>query len=291
MFQRILTRAVAALTVPLLVSTLQALPAQTPTLEFPQASPASTLKQRFGLTDVEIEYSRPSARGRKIFGGLVPFGEVWRTGANNATKLTFSSDVKLEGANVPAGSYALFTIPGETEWTIILSKVTGTWGSYQYNQKDDLTRVKVRPTTLAESVETMSIDLADLRTDAATLTLSWEKTRVSIQLKNDIVNVLKPKIEAAMAADGKKPYFQAAMFYYANDLDLKQALTWMDAALAEQPDAVWMVYRKGLIQAKVGDKAGATTSAQKALDIASKTEGPLGAEYKRLSQELLASLR
>src|SRR5688572_5077837 len=120
--------------------------AQTPPgLEFPKASPTGVLKQRFGLTDVEIEYSRPSVKGRKIFGTLVPFGQVWRTGANDATKITFSTDVKLGGEAVPAGSYALFTIPTASEWTVILSKVTGTWGSYAYDAKDDLLRVKVKP--------------------------------------------------------------------------------------------------------------------------------------------------
>src|SRR5262245_44278173 len=142
----ILSAAFLALASPALL----AAPSQEKGLEFPQPSPGATLKQRVGLTDFEIVYSRPSVKGRKIFGALVPFGEVWRTGANAATKITFSTDVKFEGQNVPAGSYALVTIPGEKEWTVILSKVTGDWGAYAYDEKNDQLRVKVAPETLAE---------------------------------------------------------------------------------------------------------------------------------------------
>lgn len=262
-----------------------------PTLDFPQASPASVLKQRFGLTDVEITYSRPSAKGRKIFGGLVPFGEVWRTGANTATKLTFSTDVKLGGQAVPAGSYALFTIPDANEWTVILSKVTGVWGSYSYDAKDDLVRVKVKPAALGDMVESFTIDVGDLKDVSANLTLAWEKTRVSVKIENDLVATMVPQIEAAMKAEGKKPYFPAAMFFYEHDLDLKRALGWMDEAIKEKPDAMWMIYRRGLILEKSGDKAGALAAAQKSLEMAKKAGGPQGAEYTRLSEALIARVK
>jgi hypothetical protein len=262
-----------------------------PALEFPMASPAATVKQRVGLTDIEIEYSRPGAKGRKILGGLVPYGEVWRTGANTATKVTFGSDVKLEGTPVPAGSYALYTIPGETEWTFILSKVTGQWGSYSYDKKDDLLRAKAKPAAIHDLQETMTISLEDVRDDRATLTITWEKTRVGVKIENDLVATLVPKIKAAMAADGKKPYFSAAMFYYEHDLDLKQALAWMDEAVKEKPDAVWMVYRRGLILAKAGDKKGALAAAQQSLELAKKAGGESGAEYTRLSEALIASVK
>ncbi|MFN0008913.1 MAG: DUF2911 domain-containing protein [Planctomycetota bacterium] len=281
----------SALFITLAAPVVLAAPRQDSGLEFPQPSPGATLKQRVGLTDFEIAYSRPSVKGRKIFGGLVPFGEVWRTGANAATKLTFSTDVGFEGQLVPAGSYALVTIPGEKEWTVILSKVTGEWGAYAYDEKNDQLRVKVKPVALPELVETMTIDLGALRDDAATLTIAWEKTRVPVKLETDLVESLKEKIATAMAGDGKKPYFQAAMFYYEHDLDLKQALAWIDEAIKEKPDAVWMVYRKGLIQAKAGDKKGALASAQAALEMAKKAGGSLGAEYTRLSESLIASVK
>ncbi len=269
------------------------LSAQTPApkLEFPDASPNATVQQRVGLTDIEVVYARPGVKGRKVFGELVPYGEVWRTGANNATKITFSTPVKVGGTDVPAGSYALFTIPTPTDWTIILNKVTGQWGSYSYDEKNDQMRVKVKPVTLAEPVETFEIGWGDIKDSTATLNLTWEKTRVPVKVETDLAAVLVPQIEAAMAAEGKKPYFQAAMFYFGNNLDLKKAITWMDAGLAEQPEAFWMIYRKGLILAKMGDKKGATEAANKSLEMASKAEGAIKEEYTRLNKALLATLK
>jgi hypothetical protein len=265
--------------------------AQNDGVQFPQASPKALVRETIGLSTVEVEYCRPGVKGRKIFGGLVPYGQLWRTGANDATKITFSSEMGFGNEVVPAGSYALFTIPGEKEWTVILSEVTGQWGSYSYDPKNDAVRVLVKPTTLAEPVETFTIAVADLRDDSAQLTLSWEKSRVAIPLATNIVETLVPQIEAAMSKEGEKPYFAAAMFYYEHDLDLKKAQSWIDEALKGQPDAVWIVYRKGKIQAKAGDKAGAMATAKRALELAEKAGGELGAEYKRLSEELIASLQ
>ncbi len=267
--------------------------AQTPApqLTFPAPSPAATLKQTFGITDVEIAYSRPGVKGRKIFGGLVPYGEVWRTGANTATKISFSTAVKFGGADVPAGAYALYTIPGESEWTVILNKVTGQWGAYQYDAKNDLVRVKARPTTVEQPFETFTIGLGDLRDESATLYLTWDRTRVPVKLEVDVVGLLVPRITAAMAGEGKKPYLQAAMFYYDHNLDLKQAVAWMDAGLEKDPGAFWMIYRKGLILAKMGDKDAARAAAQHSLELAAKASGSIKDEYMRLNQALLDSLK
>jgi hypothetical protein len=278
-----------AVAVSFLASSLHAQEAKK--IEFPQASPGASVKERVGVTDVSVDYSRPSARERKIFGGLVPYGSIWRTGANAATKITFSTDVKLAGTAVPAGSYALFTIPGETEWTVILSKVTDEWGSYSYNQKDDQARVKVKPVAMAEPLETMTIGVQDMRAGKANLVIAWEKTKVPVEIDTEVVAKVKPQIEAAMAGSGPKPYFAAAMFYYENDLDIALAKQWIEAAVKEKPDAVWMVYRKGLILKKAGDKEGALAAAKQALELASKQEGEVKAEYTRLSEGLIASLK
>lgn len=270
---------------------LRAEPPKEPKLEFPQASPSATVKERIGITDVEIEYSRPGVKGRKIFGGLVPFGEVWRTGANAATKIIFGTEVNFGGSQVPAGTYALFTIPESGEWTVILNKAEGQWGSYAYDAKNDVVRVKVKPVALTEAVETMTLGLGDLRDDAATLNITWDKTRVPVKLQTNAVAVLVPQIEAAMAGPGKKPYFDAAMFYYAHDLDLKKAVGWMNEATKEQPEAFWIFYRKGLILAKSGDKPGALAAANQSLELATKAGGAVAVEYKRLNEALIASLR
>src|SRR5262245_57203158 len=165
-------------------------------IEFPQASPTASVKERVGVTDVSVDYSRPSIRERKVFGGLVPYGQVWRTGANAATKITFSTDVKFGGAAVPAGTYALFTMPGQAEWTVILSKVSEEWGSYSYNQKDDQARVTVKALAMAEPLETMTIGLQDMRNGKANLVIAWDKTKVPVAIDTDLVGKVKPQIEA-----------------------------------------------------------------------------------------------
>jgi hypothetical protein len=260
-------------------------------VDFPQASPAETLRQRIGLTDIEVVYSRPSARGRVMLGGMNPYGEVWRTGANSATRISFSTPVTLQGSSVAAGSYELFTIPGKDEWTIILQKVSNQWGAYEYNAKNDVLRVTAKPAALAEHVETFTIDVNDIGRDSATLDLIWETTRVPVAIGVDVVGAVTPKVEAAMAGPGRKPYLQAAMFYLDHGLDLDKASRWMDAAIAEQPDLFYLYYQKARILAAKGDKAGAEAAARHSLELASKEPGPEGAEYRRLNEALLAGLK
>jgi hypothetical protein len=260
-------------------------------IDFPQASPTATLKQRIGLTDIELVYSRPSAKGRVMLGGLNPYGEVWRTGANSATRVSFSTPVTIEGARVDAGTYELFTIPGRDEWTVILQKATKQWGAYTYDPKGDVARVTVRPVALAEPVETFTIGFNDIRDESATLNLIWEKTRVPVKLNVDVTGTLVPQIEAAMAAPGRRPYAQAAMFYLDHNLDLDKAVAWMDAAIAEQPDVFYYLYHKARILAKRGDKAAAIAAATQSRDLAAKATGPEKDEYVRLNEALIASLK
>jgi hypothetical protein len=263
-----------------------------PKVDFPSASPAATLKQRVGLTDIEIAYSRPSVKGRKIFGGLVPLGEVWRTGANSATKITFSTPVTLNGTAVPAGKYELFTIPNPNEWTVIIHKDTSAWGAYTYDAKNDVARISAKPSATPSLVETFAIGFADLRDESATLYLTWENVRVPMKVEVDVKAVLIPQIEAVMASDAaKKPYGQAAMFYLDHGLDLDKAASWMDQAISENPKAFYLNYHKGRILAKKGDKAGAIAAAQKTVELATQMGGPIKDEYVRLSEALIASLR
>ncbi len=275
-----------------LVSGLAAQTPAAPKLEFPAASPTATLKQRVGVTDIEVVYSRPSLKGRVAFGGLEPFGTVWRTGANNATRITFSTDVKVQGSALAAGTYELFSIPGKTDWTVIFQKAGKQWGAYAYKAENDTLRVTTKSVALAAPVETLTLDLNDVRDSSATLNIIWEKTRVSVKIDVDVTSLV-PQIEAAMAGAGeKKPYAQAAMFYLDNNLDLKKAAQWMDAAIAAQPDAFYLVYRKGLILEKLGDKAGALAAAKASLAGAEKAPSPLlKAEYFLRNNELIARLK
>jgi hypothetical protein len=268
--------------------------AQTPApkLDFPQASPMGTVSQRVGLTDIQVTYHRPGAKGRIVFGGLVPYDHVWRTGANEATKISFSTPVKLNGTDIPAGTYELFTIPGKDEWTVIIHKNMSQWGAYTYDAKNDVARVKSKPVALTNGVETLSISFNDLRDESATLNIAWERVRVPVTLTVDVKSVLVPQIEAVMASGGDKlPYFDAAMYYFTNDLDLKKALAWMDAGLAANPGAFYMVYRKGLIQEKMGDKAGAIASAKLSIEGANKASGAVKEEYIALNEALIKRLQ
>jgi hypothetical protein len=264
--------------------------AQAPRVEFPAPSPACTLKQRVGLTDIEIVYSRPGIKGRKIFGGLVPYGQVWRTGANQATKVTFSTAVKLNGAEIPAGSYELFTIPGEDEWTIIINKGSNQWGAFQYAETNDLVRIKARPLQLAEQVETFTIDINKIRDESATMYLIWDHTVVPIELTVDLTAKLLPQIEAVMAADGgNKPYYQAAMFYYDHGQDLNKARAWINEA-AKQRETYYIMHLKAKILAKLGDKEGAIAAAKRSTELAIQAEGPKSG-YVEMNEAIISSLK
>jgi hypothetical protein len=271
------------------------LSAQSSPVSFPAASPICTIKQRIGLTEVEVVYSRPGIKDRTIFGGIVPYGRVWRTGANMATRITFSTPVKLEGNDIPAGAYSLFTIPGTTEWTIIINKQANQWGAFEYNSNDDIVRFNVKPVTLDDTtVETFMIEFDQVRDDSAVLMLVWDKTVVPVRLKVEVVRKLVPQIEAAMAAPGKKSdgfYFQAAAFYYDHDLDLNKALGWVNAGLADNPRIAFeMLHLKAQILAKQGDKAGAIAAAKQSTDLAVKSEGP-GSSFIWMNQELISNLQ
>jgi hypothetical protein len=264
-----------------------------PKVEFPAPSPTATLKQRVGLTDIEIVYSRPGMKGRKVFGGLVAWGETWRAGANNATTVSFSTPVRFGGKSVPAGKYALFAKVGPEEWTVILSTANNQWGSYRYDSKDDVARVTVKPVNLGFEVETLLIDLNNVRDESAVMNLVWESTVVSVPIEVDVVKDLVPQVEALMASNAeKKPYLQAAMFYLDHNLDLKKANAWMDAAIAAQPSAYFIIYRKAKVQAAMGDKAGALATAKKSIELAKADKpGALQDEYVRLNEALIASLK
>jgi len=261
--------------------------AQAPRLEFPAPSPACTLKQRVGLTDFEVVYSRPSMKGRDIFGSLVPYGKVWRTGANAATKITFSTPVKLNGQEIAAGSYALYTIPGESEWTIILNKGVGKSGT-QYDESDDVARIKTKPVNISEQIETFTIEFNHITDESAVLNLVWEHTVAPIRITMDVTSKLVPRIEQAMSSsEGRKPYFQAAAFYYDHNLDLQKAKDWVNAAIKER-EAYYIVHLKAKILAKLGDKDGAIAAAERSTELAKQAND---SGYVRLNDALIAGLK
>jgi len=252
-------------------------------LKLPQPSTPQTVTQDFGLGKISLSYSRPNVKGRKIFGALEPFGKVWRTGANSATVIKFSEDVKIEGKDLAAGEYALFTIPNQTEWTIIFNKGTKEWGSYTYSEANDVLRVKVTPTTLKDKIETFTIQFANVYDATADLQLAWENTLVNVKLTTSVDERVMANIAEAMKGE-KKPYFQSAMYYFANGKDLKTTMEWMNEADKQMTDAPWVKLWKGRVQLKMGNKAGAAKSAKEGFDIATKIKNE---EYIRLNSQLL----
>jgi hypothetical protein len=269
------------------------LSAQSPAVSFPAASPTATLKQRIGFTNFEVDYSRPSAKGRRMLGVINAFGVVWRTGANSATTISFDTAVTLNGARIPAGTYALFTIPGDKDWTIIIDRNPKQWGAFAYNPKDDVVRFQATPVTLPEPVETFTIDFNDLRDDAGTLNLIWETTRVPIHIQLDVVPAVLAQIKAALAAPGPKGagfYYAAASFYFDHGQDLASALSLVDAMLARpSPMDFEGLYLKAKILAKQGDPAGAAAAARASRAAAIKANGP-NDSFVKMNDALLVSL-
>ena len=243
-----------------------------PRVVFPAPSALGNVRQRIGVTEVEVEYSRPNKNGRQIFGSLVPFGEVWRTGANASTKISFADAVRLGGTEVPAGKYALYTIPTAGEWTVILSKDTSLWGAYKYKPSDDLLRLAVKPETIPTPTETFTIRFDEVKEDGATMSLAWDTLRVPVRITVDT----NAKVMAAIAratAPGADPaptpqlLAQSANYYLNHGGDLAQALGWVNMAIEKLPPSYALHERKARIQAKMGDKTGALASAQKALEM------------------------
>jgi hypothetical protein len=219
-------------------------------IQMPQASPTATISQKIGLTDVSIEYSRPSTKGRKIFGELVPFGEVWRTGANAATIINFKNEAKVEGNIVPAGSYALYSIPGKTEWTIILSKNTKLWGAVGYDAADDLVRFKVKPGKTGQKYETMEINFVDMTDTGATIALKWETTRVKFRIETEVDSIVMAEIKAMVIdkeADNPGLLYQAANYYFTNNKDMNQAYDWITKSVSADPK-YWTLHLKAKIE-------------------------------------------
>ena len=232
--------------------------------ELPQPSPTSTVDQRIGLTDFSITYSRPATRGRAIFGDLVPYNEVWRTGANACVKFNASTDFTLNGDAVPAGEYALFTIPGENEWTIILSPQTSLWGNTGYTQESDVLRTTV-PSTTGDFDESFTIGFKSLSTTGGELVIEWANTEVNVNLGVDSDGESGKNVAKALS-DAKRAYRNAAN-YYSGQGDHEKALATIEIALQLDPDYWYTNWVKAKILYAAGDTKAALKQGKKAMDM------------------------
>jgi hypothetical protein len=252
-------------------------------LKTPQLSSTQIITQDLGLGKVTLTYSRPNVKGRKIFGAMEPYGAVWRTGANAATIIQFSDDVTIEGNKVPAGEYGLFSIPGKDEWTVILNKTAHQWGAYTYKQSDDLLRFKVKTVNHADPLETLTMQFNNVDQTKCVLELRWENISFAFHISTDVDTKVMANIDEIMNHD-KKPYFEAALYYYENNKDLKKALEWISAAEKMEPKAPFYKVWKARIQLKMGDKAGALATAQEGVILAKEQKDD---EYQRLNQAVV----
>lgn len=259
-------------------------------INMPAPSPQSTVSQKVGLTDISITYSRPGMKGREIYGGLVPYGQLWRTGANALPKLTLGDEVTMGGQKVPAGEYALLTIPDQAEWTIIInSKTQGSTADYDESQ--DVARFTVKPTTLPEKVETFTIGFSDIKNEGANIDIEWENTRVRIPLEVEVDGRVMAQIEQLMAnpeASLANNYFQAASYYMTTDRDPKQALEWINKSVAIDDSRYWVVHLQAKILEKNGKKAEAKAAAEKSMKLAQEAGNN---DYVQLNKDLIAGLQ
>ncbi len=256
-------------------------------VQMPAPSSTQTIKQDFAMGTIELTYSRPNAKGRKIFGDLVPYNKLWRTGANAATKITFTDAAELSGKKIDTGTYVLYTIPGLDNWEIIINKGLTNWGIDGYKENEDVVHFRVEPLKLKTNIETLTMQFANIKPESCELHIMWGKTAISIPVSSNIKDRLRAQIDKAMQTD-KKPYWQAAQFYYEYDHNQNKALENCSKALETNDKAFWIYLYKAKIQKEIGDKAGAKASALKSLELAKEAKND---DYIKMNEEILRKLK
>jgi tetratricopeptide (TPR) repeat protein len=259
------------------------------TIKTPAPSPLQTIKQNFGISEVSLEYSRPSVKNRVIFGDVVPYGKIWRTGANASTKITIGEDTKIEGNALPAGTYAIYTIPNADSWDIMFYKDLNLGGDVgNYKKENEVLRITEKVTALPNKVETFTINFADMTYTVCNVEMQWEKTRVAFTISTEIDAKVMKNIETVMAPNDRRPYYNAASYYYDNNKDLKQALEWINKAVELTPDAYWVWHLRAKIQLKLKDNKAAIESAEKSKALALKDKDDA---YVKNNEKLIAEAK
>ncbi len=239
----------------------------------PQPSPAAKLEQKVGLTDVTIEYSRPSVKGRKIFGGLVPYGEMWRTGANKNTIVTFSTDATVDGQTLKAGSYSVFTKPGEENWEVYFYTDTENWGTPQnWDDSKVAAKTTVKSYPIPFNVETYAMDINNITNSGGHLEFIWEKTYAAVPFTVPTDDAVLKSISNVMGGPSVNDYFSAAQYYLQENKDIQKAKTWIDTAIDMTKDKprFWMLRLQSLVHAKAGETKSAIAAAKHSLELAEK---------------------
>lgn len=252
----------------------------------PQPSPTGKIEQKVGLTDVSIEYSRPGMRGRKIFGDLVPYGEIWRTGANANTKITFSDDVKIDGKDLKKGTYAIYTIPSQDSWEVIFYNKTDNWGVPQeWDESAVALKAQATLETLPFEVETFTIFINNLQSDSGVLEFIWADKVADLKFQVPTEQKTMVSIERTMNGPTANDYFAAATYYHDSGKDLEKAYEWISKAVEMGgEDAYWVLRKKSLIEAEMGKKQDAIATAKKSLAAAKKAGNP---DYVKMNEDSL----
>ena len=255
-------------------------------IQVPQPSPSAKIEQQVGLTNVVVEYSRPGMKDREIFGGLVPYGEKWRTGANNNTTISFDTDVSINGKDLKAGTYAIYTVPNQNEWEVMFYKDSNNWGLPQ--QWDD-SKVALKATAKVQempmSMETFTILIDELQNDSAALNFIWENTVATLPISVPTDERAMASIQRVMNGPSAGDYFAAATYYHDEKKDLDQAYEWIKKAVdMAGDDAFWVIRRKALIEADMGKKQEAIATAKRSLAAAEKAGNK---DYVKMNQDSL----
>lgn len=253
-------------------------------IDMPAPSPASTVTQKVGMTEIKIEYSRPAMKGRKIFGGdVVPFGELWRTGANAATKISTTDSITVMGKGLAKGSYVLMTKPGKDSWEIIFNKNPSV-SVFNYKPEDDVVKVTVPTIKNSLTVESFSMGVSNITNNSAEIEIAWENTVVRIPFTNDVDAKVMAQIKQKLDGPTGNEYFAMSQYYFDNGKDLKQALDFVNKAI-DKGERYWILRHKSLVQAKMGDKAGAIATAKRSLELAKEGKNN---DYVRMNEKSIA---
>ncbi|MEL6923252.1 MAG: DUF2911 domain-containing protein [Bacteroidota bacterium] len=254
-------------------------------IQTPAASPFAKLEATAGLTKITIEYSRPGMKGRTIFGELVPYGEVWRTAANQATKITFDKDVQIAGKDLKKGSYAILTKPMADEWTVMLFEYTsGSWGAYLKDDAKLAVEVKVPAKKVSPMVESFTMSVGSLKDDSATIDIMWADTKVSIPVDLHTKKEAMASIDRVMAGPSQNDYYAAASYLHSTG-DLDQAYKYIVKATDGDNPRFWQVRRKALILADMGKKTEAIAAAKVSMELAQKAGNK---DYVRMNEKSIA---
>ncbi len=255
-------------------------------IEMPQPSPGASLTQKVGMAEIKIEYSRPSMKGRKIMGEVVPFGEPWRTGANSPTKFTTSDSITIGGKGLAKGTYVVLTRPGKDSWEVIFNKNPAA-SAFNYTpeiQKDDVVKVMSKPMTLPMSIENFTFNIGNITANSANIEMMWENTYVTVPFTNDVDGKVMAQIKAKLDGPSQNDYYAMSQFYFDNGKGNAEALDFVNKAVAKG-ERFWMLRHKSLVQAKMGDKAGAIATAKRSMELA-KNEKNM--DYVRMNEKSIA---